>query len=64
MRITNILTVVFTAIAVAAFFTFLFYPYPELSSMQAKRDIAVACLYTVALTTIGLAVTACCDARN
>ena len=63
MRITNILTVVFTAIAVAAFFTFLFYPYPELSSMQAKRDIAVNCLYTVIASAIGLAVTAIAD-RN
>ena len=64
MRITNILTVVFTAIAVAAFFTFLFYPYPELSSIQDKRDIAVTCLYVVGMSTLALAITACCDARK
>ena len=61
MRITNILTVVFTAIAVAAFFTFLFYPYPELSSIQEKTNIAVNCLYTVIASAIGLAVTAIAD---
>ena len=61
MRITNILTVVFTAIAVAAFFTFLFYPYPELSSIQEKTNIAVNCLYTVIASAIGLVAAAIAD---
>ena len=64
MRITNIIAVVCFTAAAAAFFTFLFYPYAELSSMQAKRDIAVTCLYVTIAGLIGLAVTACCDARN
>ena len=63
MRITNIIAVVFTTIAVAAFFTFLFYPYPELSSIQDKRDIAVSCLYVVIASAIGLVATAIAD-RN
>ena len=61
MRIANTLTVVFTAIAVAAFFTFLFYPYPELSSIQEKTNIAVNCLYTVIASAIGLVAAAIAD---
>ena len=66
MRITiiNIIAAVFVIVAAVAFLTFLFYPYAELSSMQAKRDIAVTCLYVISASVIGLAVTAFYDARN
>lgn len=58
MRITNIITIVLTITAVAAFCVFLFYPYPELSSIQEKTNIAVNCLYTVIASAIGLVITA------
>ena len=64
MRITNIIAVVLTTISVAALFSFLFYPYSELSSMQEKTTHAVNCLYAITASVIGLAITAYIAARN
>ena len=64
MRITNIITVAFMAIIVAALFSFFFYPYSELGSMQAKADHAMNCLYAMIASVIGLAVTAYVAARK
>lgn len=61
MRITNIIAVVLTITAVAAFCCFLFYPYPELGSIQEKTAIAMNCLYTVIASAIGLVATAIAD---
>ena len=64
MRITNIIAVVLMAISLAAFCCFLFYPYSELGSMQAKRDVALSCLYIISGSVIGLAVTTCIAAKR
>ena len=64
MRITNIIAVVFITIILAALFSFMFYPYAELGSMQDKRDVALNCLYIISGSVIGLAITACIAARN
>lgn len=64
MRITNIIAVAFMAIIVAALFSFLFYPYSELSSMQDKRDVALNCLYIISGSVVGLAVTAYIAAKR
>ena len=64
MRITNIIAVAFMAIIVAALSSFLFYPYSELGSMQAKADHAMNCLYAMIASVIGLAVTAYIAARK
>lgn len=64
MRITNIIAIAFMAIIVAALFAFLFYPYSELGSMQAKADHALKCLYVISGSVIGLAVTAYIAARK
>lgn len=64
MRITNIIAVAFMAIIVAALLAFLFYPYSELSSMQAKADHALKCLYAITASVIGLAATAYIAARK
>ena len=61
MRISDIITVIITITAVAAFCCFFFYPYTELNSIQEKTNIAVNCLYTVIASAIGLAVTAIAD---
>ena len=63
MRISDIITIVLTITAVAAFCCFFFYPYSNLDSIQDKRDIAVSCVYVVIASAIGLAVTAIAD-RN
>ena len=63
MRISNIIAVVLTITAVAAFCCFFFYPYSDLVSIQDKRDIAVSCLYVVIASAIGLVATAIAD-RN
>lgn len=64
MRITNIIAVVFMAIATAALLNFLFYPYSELGSMQDKLDHALNCLYVLTASVLGLAATAYIAARN
>ena len=64
MRITNIIAVAFMAIIVAALFSFLFYPYSELPSMEAKADHALKCLYAMITSVIGLAITACIAAKR
>lgn len=64
MRITNIIAIAFMAISLAAFCCFLFYPYSELGSMQAKRDVALSCLYIISGSVIGLAVTTCIAAKR
>ena len=64
MRITNIIAVVCIAIILAALFSFMFYPYSELGSMQEKTNHAVNCLYAITAGTIGLAVTAYVAARK
>ena len=64
MRITNIITIAFMAIIVAALFSFLFYPYSELPSMEAKADHALKCLYAMIGSVVGLAATAYIAARN
>ena len=64
MRITNIIAVAFMAIIVAALFSFLFYPYSELGSMQAKADHAMNCLYAMIASVLGLVITACIAARK
>lgn len=61
MHIANIIAVVLTITAVAAFCCFLFYPYPELGSIQEKTNVAVNCLYVVIASAIGLAITAIAD---
>lgn len=58
MRISNIIAVVLTITAVAAFCCFFYYPYSDLDSIQEKTDIAVNCLYVVIASAIGLAITA------
>ena len=64
MRITNIIAIAFMAISLAAFCCFLFYPYSELGSMQAKAGHALKCLYVISASVIGLAVTAYIAARK
>ena len=64
MHITNIIVVALMAIIVAALFSFLFYPYSELGSMQDKRDVALNCLYIISGSVVGLAVTAYIAARK
>lgn len=64
MRITNIIIVILTSISLAAFCCFLFYPYAELGSMQAKADHAMNCLYAITASVIGLAVTAYIAAKR
>lgn len=61
MRIGNIIAVILTVTAVAAFCCFFFYPYTELNSIQEKTNIAINCLYTVIASVISLAVTAIAD---
>ena len=58
MRISNIIAVVLTITAVAAFCCFFFYPYSNLDSIQEKTNIAVNCLFTVIASAIGLVATA------
>lgn len=64
MRITSIIIVILAIISLAAFCCFLFYPYAELGSMQAKADHALKCLYVISGSVIGLAITACIAARK
>ena len=64
MRITNIIIVILTITSLAAFCCFLFYPYAELGSMQAKANHALNCLYIISGSVIGLAITACIAARK
>lgn len=64
MRITNIIVIILTIISLAAFCCFLFYPYAELGSMQAKADHALDCLYAMIASVIGLAATAYIAARK
>lgn len=64
MRITNIIAIAFMAISLAAFCCFLFYPYSELGSMQAKAGHAMNCLYAMIASVIGLAVTAYIAAKR
>ena len=64
MRITNIIIVILTIISLAAFCCFLFYPYSELGSMQAKADHAMNCLYAMVASVIGLAATAYIAAKR
>lgn len=64
MRITNIIIVILTIISLAAFCCFLFYPYSELGSMQAKANHALNCLYIISGSVIGLAVTAYIAAKR
>ena len=61
MRITNIIAVVLTITAVAAFCCFFYYPYGELGSIQEKTNAAVNCLYVVIASAIGLVATAIAD---
>ena len=61
MRISDIITIVLTITAVAAFCVFLFYPYPELGSIREKTNVAVNCLYVVIASAIGLVATAIAD---
>ena len=61
MRIGNIIAVILTVTAVAAFCCFFYFPYGELDSIQEKTDIAVNCLYTVIASAIGLVATAIAD---
>ena len=63
MRISNIIAVVLTITAVAAFCCFFFYPYASLDSIQDKRDVALNCLYIAIASAVGLAATAIAD-RN
>lgn len=64
VSITNIITVVLMAISVAALFSFLFYPYSELGSMQDKLDHVHKCLYVLSASLLALLITACVAARN
>ncbi len=64
MRITSIIIVILTIISLAAFCCFIFYPYAELGSMQAKADHALNCLYIISGSVIGLAITACIAAKR
>lgn len=64
MRITNIIAVVLMAVATAAMFSFLFYPYSELGTMQDKLNHAVNCLYVLCASLLALLTTACIAARN
>lgn len=64
MRITNIIAVVLMAIATAAMFSFLFYPYSELGSMQDKLAHVHNCLYVLCASLLALLITACVAARN
>ena len=64
MRITNIIAITFMAISLAAFCCFLFYPYTELPSMEAKANHAMHCLYAMIASVIGLAATAYIAARK
>lgn len=64
MRITNIIAVALMAIIVAALFSFLFYPYSELGSMQDKLNHAMDCLYAISASVGGLIATAYIAARN
>lgn len=61
MRISNIIAVILTITAVAAFCCFFFYPYSDLDSIQDKRDIAISCVYVAIASAIGLAITAIAD---
>lgn len=61
MRISNIIAVILTITAVAAFCCFFFYPYSDLDSIQDKRDVAVSCVYVAIASAIGLAITAIAD---
>ena len=64
MRITNIIAVVFIAIILAALFSFMFYPYSELGSMQEKMNHAVNCLYVLCASIVALTATAYIAART
>ena len=61
MRISDIIAVILTITAVAAFCCFFFYPYTELNSLQEKTNIAVSCVYVAIASAIGLAITAIAD---
>lgn len=61
MRISDIITIVLTITAVAAFCCFFFYPYSNLDSIQDKRDVALNCLYIAIASAVGLAATAIAD---
>ena len=63
MRISDIIAVILTVTAVAAFCCFFFYPYASLDSIQDKRDVALNCLYIAIASAIGLVATAIAD-RN
>ena len=58
MRITNIIAIAFITIIIAALFNFLFYPYSELGSMQAKLSHAMDCLYAICASVAALMATA------
>lgn len=64
MRITNIIIATLAIISLAAFCCFIFYPYSELPSMEAKADHAMNCLYAMIACVIGLAVTAYIAAKR
>ncbi len=64
MRITSIIIVILTIISLAAFCCFIFYPYAELGSMQAKADHALNCWCIRSGSVIGLAITACIAAKR
>lgn len=61
MRISNIIAIVLTITAIAAFCCFFYYPYGELDSVQEKTAIAMNCLYAVIASAIGLVATAIAD---
>ena len=63
MRISDIIAIILTVTAVAAFCCFFFYPYSDLDSIQDKRDVAVSCVYVAIASAIGLVATAIAD-RN
>ena len=64
MRIIDILTAVLVLISITALFSFFFYPYAELASMEDKRNHAVGCLYILIGSVVGLAITAYIASRN
>lgn len=64
MRITNIIMAVLMAFVVWTFYNFMFYPYSELASMQAKLEHARECLYMLGTLVVALFITALVASRN